>query len=83
MKHIDLKYKYSEETSQIIACAIEVHNILGNSFQKVIKQIIKRLNQNFQKSPFRGFRGKKTHSYENRDGGHLIQGFSPQTPKGA
>ena len=38
MTHIDSKYKYSEETSQIIACAIEVHKILGNGFQEVIYQ---------------------------------------------
>jgi len=38
MGYIDSKYKYSEETSQIIACAIEVHKILGNGFQEVIYQ---------------------------------------------
>jgi hypothetical protein len=32
MKHVDDKYKYSELTSKIIGCAIEVHKILGNGF---------------------------------------------------
>jgi len=31
-------YKYSEITSVIINCAIEVHKILGNGFQEVIYQ---------------------------------------------
>jgi GxxExxY protein len=35
---IDAKYKYSEETSLIIGCAMEVHKILGNGFQEVIYQ---------------------------------------------
>ena len=35
---IDEKYKYSELTSQIISCAMEVHNRLGNGFQEVIYQ---------------------------------------------
>ena len=35
---IDDRYKYSEETSKIIGCAIEVHNQLGNGFQEVIYQ---------------------------------------------
>lgn len=38
MTHIDNKYKFSEETSNIIACALEVHKILGNGFQEVIYQ---------------------------------------------
>jgi GxxExxY protein len=38
MKHVDEKYKYSELTSKIIGCAIEVHKILGNGFQEVIYQ---------------------------------------------
>lgn len=32
------EYKYSELTSQIIGCAIEVHKQLGNGFQEVIYQ---------------------------------------------
>jgi len=32
------QYKYSELTSKIIGCAIEVHKILGNGFQEVIYQ---------------------------------------------
>ncbi|MFM9837001.1 MAG: GxxExxY protein [Cyclobacteriaceae bacterium] len=35
---VDEKYKYSELTSKIIGCAMEVHKILGNGFQEVIYQ---------------------------------------------
>jgi len=35
---INKKYKYSELTSKIIGCAIEVHNHLGNGFQEIIYQ---------------------------------------------
>ncbi len=35
---INEKYKYSELTSKIIGCAMEVHKILGNGFQEVIYQ---------------------------------------------
>jgi GxxExxY protein len=35
---INEQYKYSELTSRIIACAMEVHSILGNGFQEVIYQ---------------------------------------------
>jgi len=35
---IDEKYKYSELTSQIISCAMEVHKRLGNGFREVIYQ---------------------------------------------
>ncbi len=38
MQHVNEKYKYSELTSQIIGCAMEVHKILGNGFQEVIYQ---------------------------------------------
>jgi GxxExxY protein len=38
MGYTNEKYKYSEETSRIIACAIEVHKILGNGFQERIYQ---------------------------------------------
>lgn len=36
--HINEKYKYSELTSKIIGCAIEVHKHLGNGFLEVIYQ---------------------------------------------
>jgi GxxExxY protein len=32
------EYKYSDITSRIIGCAMEVHNTLGNGFQEVIYQ---------------------------------------------
>ena len=32
------QYKYSDVTSKIIGCAMEVHNNLGNEFQEVIYQ---------------------------------------------
>ncbi len=35
---INEKYKYSEITSKIIGCSMEIHNILGNGFQEVIYQ---------------------------------------------
>jgi GxxExxY protein len=38
MNYTNEKYKYSDITSQIIGCAIEVHKILGNGFQEVIYQ---------------------------------------------
>ena len=38
MKTIDERYKYSELTSKIIGCAIEVHKFLGNGFQELIYQ---------------------------------------------
>ncbi len=38
MSYVNENYLYSEETSQIIACALEVHKILGNGFQEVIYQ---------------------------------------------
>ena len=37
-KYINEKYKYSDITSKIIGCAIEVHKTLGNGFQEVIYQ---------------------------------------------
>lgn len=33
---IDEKYKYSELTSKIIGCAMNVHSAVGNGFQEVI-----------------------------------------------
>lgn len=35
---VQTKYKYSELTSKIIGCCMEVHKILGNGFQEVIYQ---------------------------------------------
>lgn len=35
---IKKEYKYSELTGKIIGCAMEVHKLLGNSFQEVIYQ---------------------------------------------
>jgi len=35
---INEKYKYSDTTSKIIGCAMEVHSQLGNGFQEVIYQ---------------------------------------------
>jgi len=35
---INEKYKYSEITSKIIGCAMQVHKTLGNGFQEVIYQ---------------------------------------------
>lgn len=35
---IKKEYKYSELTSNIIGCAMRVHNALGNGFQEVIYQ---------------------------------------------
>ena len=35
---IKTEYKYSELTSKIIGCAMEVHKLLGNGFQEVIYQ---------------------------------------------
>ena len=36
---INNEYKYSDLTSKIIGCAMEVHKQLGNGFQEVIYQI--------------------------------------------
>ncbi|MBA4850590.1 GxxExxY protein [Emticicia sp. BO119] len=35
---VNEKYKYSDITSKIIGCTIDVHKILGNGFQEVIYQ---------------------------------------------
>lgn len=36
--HIDEQYKFSELTSRIIACALEVHKTLGPGFEEVFYQ---------------------------------------------
>ena len=48
MEHVNSKYKYSEETGRIIACALEVHKILGNGFQEVIYQRALSIEMNLQ-----------------------------------
>lgn len=35
---INNRYKYSDLTSEIIGCAMKVHQTLGNGFQEVIYQ---------------------------------------------
>ncbi|KYG72671.1 GxxExxY protein [Roseivirga spongicola] len=35
---VNTQYKYSDLTSKIIGCAMEVHKVLGNGFQEVIYQ---------------------------------------------
>jgi GxxExxY protein len=40
-------YKYSELTSQIIGCAMTVHNTLGNGFQEVIYQRALEIEMSF------------------------------------
>lgn len=37
-RHIDEQYRFSELTSKIIACAIEVHKTLGPGFEEVFYQ---------------------------------------------
>ena len=36
--HVDEQYKFSELTSRIIACAIEVHKVLGPGFEETFYQ---------------------------------------------
>jgi GxxExxY protein len=38
MDYVNPKYKYSKLTGEIIAAALEVHQIIGNGFQEVIYQ---------------------------------------------
>jgi len=42
------EYKYSELTSRIIKCAMNVHSILGNGFQEVIYQRALAIELNLQ-----------------------------------
>lgn len=53
MQHVNEKYKYSELTSQIIGCAMEVHKILGNGFQEVIYQRALALELNLNNINFK------------------------------
>ena len=48
MEIIKEQYKYSELTGKIIACAMEVHKILGNGFQEVIYQRALEMEMNLQ-----------------------------------
>ena len=45
------EYKYSELTSKIIGCAMEVHNQLGNGFQEVVYQRALSIEMNLQNIP--------------------------------
>ena len=42
------QYKYSDVTSKIIGCAMEVHNNLGNGFQEVVYQRALSIEMNLQ-----------------------------------
>lgn len=46
------EYKYSELTSRIIGCAMEVHKSLGNGFQEVIYQRALAIEMNHQSIVF-------------------------------
>lgn len=52
MSHTDHKYKYSDLTSKIIGCAMEVHKIVGNGFQEVIYQRALAIEFGIQKIDF-------------------------------
>jgi GxxExxY protein len=43
------QYKYSDVTSKIIGCAMEVHNNLGNGFQEVVYQRALSIEMKLQK----------------------------------
>jgi GxxExxY protein len=45
------QYKYSDVTSKIIGCAIEVHNNLGNGFQEVAYQRALSIEMKIQNLP--------------------------------
>ncbi|TVQ02582.1 MAG: GxxExxY protein [Balneolaceae bacterium] len=49
---INEKYKYSALTGEIIGCALEVHNTLGNGFQEVIYQRALEIEFNAHNLPF-------------------------------
>ena len=46
------QYKYSELTSKIIGCSMEVHKLLGNGFQEVIYQRALEYEMELQKISF-------------------------------
>lgn len=48
---INKTYKYSDLTSKIIGCAMEVHNNLGNGFQEVIYQRALSIEMNLRGLP--------------------------------
>lgn len=50
---INEQYKYSELTSRIIGCAMEVHKALGNGFQEVIYQRALALEMKYAGIDFR------------------------------
>ena len=52
MTMIKEEYKYSELTSKIIGCAMEVHRQLGNGFQEVIYQRALEIEMYAQKIDF-------------------------------
>jgi len=48
MEIIKEQYKYSQLTGKIIACTMEVHQILGNGFQEVIYQRALEMEMNLK-----------------------------------
>jgi GxxExxY protein len=52
MGYTDDKYKYSDLTSRIIGCAMEVHKTLGNGFQEVVYQRALAIEFELQKLGF-------------------------------
>lgn len=49
---INEQYKYSELTSKIIRCAMNVHSALGNGFQEVIYQRALEIEMGLEKISF-------------------------------
>ena len=52
MGHVIEKYKYSDLTSRIIGCAMEVHKTMGNGFQEVVYQRALAIELELQKIGF-------------------------------
>ncbi|MDR2147232.1 MAG: GxxExxY protein [Tannerella sp.] len=50
---IDLQYKYSELTSQIIGCAMTVHKTLGSGFYEVIYQRALEIEFQTERVPYK------------------------------